>query len=62
MEQIVLSNGTVVEYEAGWLRKAIREQRQRMKQWQEDVNKRLDAKEEEIRQYKESHKYIYEDL
>ena len=29
--------------------------------WQKDVNKRFDAKEEESRNYQESHKYIYED-
>ena len=40
----------------------LRNARERKRKWQEDVNKRLDLMEEQIRRYKESHKYIYEDL
>jgi hypothetical protein len=40
----------------------LRKARESKRKWQEDVNRRLDAKEEEIRKYKESHNYIYENI
>ena len=36
---------------------SIREYREQKRQWQERINKQLDAKEEEIRRIKESHYY-----
>ena len=36
---------------------SIREYRQQKREWQERINKQLDAKEEEIRRIKDSHYY-----